>query len=110
MERDGGTRRQVQYKGRSQSVAARRPDAHCRNPRAGHRRRPIRPGRLVSLHPEDPRGASFPRGGANLRGARRLGQRNRTRRDRHTRRCDQADRASREAVEWRLRCLSDGSP
>ena len=53
--------------------------------RAGDRGRALRPRRLVRLHPERARRAALPGRRQDLRGARRVGQRDRPRRDRHRR-------------------------
>ena len=92
-----------------EQVAAGRPDAPGRVEGAGDRRRAARAGCVLRLHPAHDRRAALPRGGRDVRRARRLGQRHGPGRDRHAGRGDRADRAPGRAV-GRLRLLSADGP
>ena len=91
-------------------LAARRPDAHRRDPRAGAERRRVRPRRLVRLPPAHGRRAAVPPARRHARGAHRLGQRERRRRHRHAGGRGQQDRRAVQAVQRRLRLLPDDGP
>ena len=105
-----GAGRRVRHDRVPRRLAARRADAHRRDHASRRGRRRVRHRRVVRLPPAHGRRAAVPPARRHARGAHRLGQRERRRRDRHAGGRDQQDRRAVQAVQRRLRVLPDDGP